>query len=268
VRRPAGAPPPLEGPGRAAEPRRIDAGDVALGVDLDAVPFAWDAELGHARVRVPAFELDSLPVRNADWLAFLERASPGDRARLAPQAWIGDGRALAVKTVLGRVPFELARGWPVQVTNEQARAYASAHGARLPTEAELHRAAYVDRAGARRTFPWGDAAPDATRGSFDLEAFAPVPVGSHPEGASAWGVEELVGNGWEHTSTTFAPLPGFRAWARTYPGYAADFFDGAHDVVFGASWATDASMLRPSFRNWYRRDYPWAFTSFRLARPA
>ena len=61
-------------------------------------------------------------------------------------------------------------------------------------------------------------------------------------------------------------LPGFRPWARTYPGYSADFFDGEHDVVFGASWATDRSLLRPSFRNWYRRSYPYAFTKFRVVR--
>jgi formylglycine-generating enzyme required for sulfatase activity len=75
-----------------------------------------------------------------------------------------------------------------------------------------------------------------------------------------------VGNGWEWTQTPFAPLPGFTAWARTYPGYSADFFDGEHDVVFGASWATDAKLARSSFRNWYRRDYPYVFGSFRVAR--
>ena len=85
-------------------------------------------------------------------------------------------------------------------------------------------------------------------------------------GISAWGVMELVGNGWEWTSTPFAPLQGFQAWARTYPGYSTDFFDDAHDVVFGASWATDLKLLRPSFRNWYRRNYPYPFTSFRVVR--
>ena len=79
-------------------------------------------------------------------------------------------------------------------------------------------------------------------------------------------MEELVGNGWEWSSSPFAPLPGFSAWARTYPGYSADFFDGEHDVVFGASFATDEKLLRQSFRNWYRRNYPYPFTSFRVAR--
>jgi formylglycine-generating enzyme required for sulfatase activity len=160
-----------------------------------------------------------------------------------------------VKTVFGPVPFELAEGWPVQVSGAQARAYCEAHGGRLPTEAELR---HVARASA--------ASP--LRGNFGFQAWAPVPAGSGPEGAGPFGVEELVGNGWEWTSTPFGPFPGFHPYARTYPGYSADFFDGEHDVVFGASWATDERFLRPSFRNWYRRDYPYVFSSFRVARDA
>ena len=74
-----------------------------------------------------------------------------------------------------------------------------------------------------------------------------------------------MGNGWEWTDTVFAPRPGFQPWARTYPGYSADFFDGAHRVVFGASWATDRIFLRRSFRNWYQEHYPYVFSSFRRA---
>ena len=86
---------------------------------------------------------------------------------------------------------------------------------------------------------------------------------SHPAGASAWGVHELVGNGWEWTSSVFGPFPGFRAYARTYPGYSADFFDGKHYVMAGASWATDGALVRRSFRNWFQPHYPYVFAKFR-----
>ena len=47
-----------------------------------------------------------------------------------------------------------------------------------------------------------------------------------------------MGNGWEWTSTMFAPFDGFRPMA-SYPEYSADFFDGQHLVMKGASPATD-----------------------------
>ena len=133
--------------------------------------------------------------------------------------------------------------------------------------AELHHAAFGTPDGQTRLHPWGASAPDTTRGAFDFNRWAPAPVGSTPLGQSAWGVEELVGNGWEHTSTAFAPLPGFEPWIRSYQGYARDFFDDQHTVVFGASWATDARLMRPSFRNWYQRHYAFPFTAFRCVYP-
>jgi formylglycine-generating enzyme required for sulfatase activity len=99
-------------------------------------------------------------------------------------------------------------------------------------------------------------------GAFDFCSFDPVPVGSSPAGVSAWGVHDLVGNGWEWTATAFAPFPGFRA-IPSYPEYSADFFDGQHFVMKGASTATAHELLRPTFRNWFRRRYPFMYATFR-----
>ena len=124
------------------------------------------------------------------------------------------------------------------------------------------------RAGVERAFPWGDDPPTSRHGNFDFTRWSPDPVGSHPDGASAWGVHELVGNGWEWTESLFAPLPGFDAYIPGYPGYSADFFDGKHYVLKGASWATASDLIRPSFRNWYQARYPYVFAKFRCVRPA
>jgi formylglycine-generating enzyme required for sulfatase activity len=165
--------------------------------------------------------------------------------------------------VFERVP--LPGAWPVFVTHAEASAYARWRGARLPAEAEFQRAAYGAPDGLERSHPWGAAPPDASRGSFNFESFDPAPAGSHPAGRSAWGVEDLVGNGWEWTSTPFAPFPGFAARA-SYPQYSADFFDGAHFVMKGASPATARELLRPTFRNWFRPRYPYVYATFRCAR--
>jgi formylglycine-generating enzyme required for sulfatase activity len=79
---------------------------------------------------------------------------------------------------------------------------------------------------------------------------------------SAFGVSDMLGNGWEWTDTIFQPLPGFEARSY-YPGYSANFFDGAHFVMKGGSPRTAARLLRRSFRNWFRPDYPYVYASFR-----
>jgi formylglycine-generating enzyme required for sulfatase activity len=158
----------------------------------------------------------------------------------------------------------LPPSWPVYVTWAEAAAFAAWDGARLPTEAEYHRAAFGTPDGHERAYPWGDEPPGG-RGVFDFVRWDPAPVGSRPEGASAFGVHDLVGNGWEWTSSVFAGFDGFSP-LRTYPEYSADFFDGQHFVMKGASPVTAAVLLRRGFRNWFRPRYPYVYATFRCVR--
>jgi iron(II)-dependent oxidoreductase len=151
------------------------------------------------------------------------------------------------------------------VSHAEAAAFARWKGARLPSEAEFHRAAFGSPAGDERAFPWGNAQPDERHGNFDLRHWDPMPVGSYPGGVSAWGVHDLIGNGWEWTSTIFAPFPGFTP-TPAYPRYSADFFDGGHYVMKGASPATAAELVRRSWRNWFRPRYPYPYATFRCVR--
>jgi iron(II)-dependent oxidoreductase len=152
----------------------------------------------------------------------------------------------------------------VYVSLAEASAFARWSGARLPTEGEFQRAAYGSPAGETQ-YPWGVDAPAPRHGVFDLASWDPEPAGSHPDGASAWGAEDLVGNGWEWTGTAFGPFEGFRVLP-SYPEYSADFFDGEHFVMKGASPATVLDLVRPTFRNWFRRRYPYVYATFRCAR--
>jgi formylglycine-generating enzyme required for sulfatase activity len=148
------------------------------------------------------------------------------------------------------------------VSQAEASAYARWKGRRLPSEAEYHRAAFGAPDGRERPYPWGAAPPDSSRGHFNFAGWDPVPAGSRPMGASAWGVHDLMGNGWEWTSTVFGPFDGFTPMV-SYPEYSADFFDGLHYVMKGASPATATELLRPSFRNWFRSNYPFVYAKFR-----
>ncbi|HKZ31087.1 MAG TPA: SUMF1/EgtB/PvdO family nonheme iron enzyme [Vicinamibacteria bacterium] len=180
-------------------------------------------------------------------------------------SWVGEHGALAVRTLLEDLPFACAAQWPAAVSHAEASAYARWRGARLPTEAEWHRAARATPGGGLRQWPWGDEPPAARGANLNFRHGSAVPTGSDPEGASAWGVLELLGNGWEWTATPFAPFAGFEPLPG-YPGYSADFFDDAHFVLLGGSWATDEALLRPSFRNWFQPHYPYVFSKFRCAR--
>jgi gamma-glutamyl hercynylcysteine S-oxide synthase len=235
----------------------VGAGTATLGADPDEIAFGWDNEFRRTEVAVGSFEIAEYPVTNADWLRFVADGGP------IPIFWRErDGEWLL------RCTFEeiaLPRSWPVYVSHDQAAAYAKWAGMRLPSEAEYHRAAFGTPTGEERAFPWGDEPPEPAHGNFDFARFDPEPVDAHPLGTSAWGVSDLIGNGWEWTSTPFAPLPGFEPMA-SYPRYSADFFDGEHYVMKGASPVTSAELIRRSFRNWFYGDYPYMYAKFRCAR--
>jgi iron(II)-dependent oxidoreductase len=232
----------------------IPAGTATLGAPREAIAFGWDNEFGETTVRVDAFEIEADNVTNGDYLAFVEAGGE------APPFWRRSGERWQLATLFDRLPLPIS--WPVFVTQRQADAYARWKGLRLPTEAEYHRAAFGTPEGQERMYPWGNAPADAAHGNFGFERFDPVPVGSYPAGASAWGVNDLVGNGWEWTSTPFGPLSGFAPMA-SYPQYSVDFFDGAHYVLKGASPVTHSRLIRRSFRNWFRADYPYVYATFR-----
>ena len=152
----------------------------------------------------------------------------------------------------------LPPAWPVYVSQAEASAHRTV-ARRAPADRSGVSTRRLRRAGRDRAdaYPWGDAAPSSAHGVFDFASWDPEPAGSHPAGRSAWGVDDLVGNGWEWTSTPFAPFAGFRPMA-SYPEYSADFFDGEHFVMKGASPATARELIRPPFRNWFRARYPYS----------
>jgi len=278
-RRPEGVPAPVAGgPRDARAPVRVPEGDATLGADFDRAPFGWDNEFPEHRVRVAAFEVDARPVTNARFREFVDAGGYANRALWSEEGWAAkeayglrrplfwtDG-ATAVRTLFDDVPFATAENWPVTVSWIEANAYARWRGARLLTEPEYHRAAFGMPDGGRRAHPWGDEPPAPRRANVDFAHWSPTPAGTRPEGASAFGVEDLVGDGWEWTGTPFAPFPGFRAWVASYPGYSADFFDGKHFVLLGGSFATAKDLVRRSFRNWFQPNYPFVFAKFRCAR--
>ena len=261
-------------PARVAVP----AGRATLGARPGEIPFGWDNEFPGLVVDVPAFEIDVHDVTNEQFMEFVDAggyrqpewwtpdglrlgSSGGHRASAlldAPQTARGSGAACSRRSTCR------PRGRCTSARRRQRRTPAGRARACRPKPSTTARPS-ANRQDSERQYPWGDAPPDASRGLFDFASWNPVAVGRHPAGQSAWGVHDLMGNGWEWTSTAFAPFDGFRPMA-SYPEYSADFFDGQHVVMKGASPATDAALLRRSFRNWFRPNYPYVYATFRCVR--
>ena len=231
---------------------RIRGGTVTLGQAPGA--FGWDNEFPPHTQTVADFELARFKLTNGEYVRFVEAGGP------AAPFWRWRERRWWLRRMFDEVPLPLDS--PVYLTQRQATTVAAWNEARLPTEAEWQRAAFSD--GGRR-YPWGAAPLDARRANADFAQWDALPVDAHPAGETVDGVAQMMGNGWEWTSTRFAGFNGF-APRSYYSGYSADFFDGEHFVLKGASPRTAARLARPSFRNWFRIDYPYAYSTVRLAR--
>lgn len=219
----------------------VPAGHAVLGL-AKGEAFGWDNEFPQHEVAVPAFSIGKYKVTNGEYLAFVNDGG------LAPQFWTPRSGEWFYRGMFAEFPLPLS--WPVYVSQEQAQAYATWSGKRLPTEVGFQRAAYAN-----------GFQPDASSDNFDFQRWDPQPVQSAT--ANPLGIVGMIGNGWEWTSTVFQPFPGFEPFP-FYPGYSADFFDGKHYVLKGASPRTAATFTRPTFRNWFRASYPYAYSTFRI----
>jgi iron(II)-dependent oxidoreductase len=260
----------------AKKPRMaaIVSGTATLGQCRSSGAFGWDNEFESVSIQVPEFRADIFPVTNAQFLEFVLAGGYSDQPLWSPEDWTWkEARGMThpcfwrrkwnewtLRTMFAEIP--LPQSWPVYVSHAEASAYARWVGKQLPTEAQWHRMAYGTSQGNERSYPWGEAVPASEFGNFDFARWDATPVQAHPQGNSAFGVSDLLGNGWEWTSTTFAPLPDFREFS-FYPGYSANFFDGKHYVLKGGSARTAACMLRRSFRNWFQPHYPYLYAKFR-----
>lgn len=255
----------------------IPEGSATLGLSREGDQFGWDNEFEAQRVTVPAFSIDKHEVTNQQYLDFIAAGGYETRSFWSDEDW-------AWKTSLGishpafwkklgdrwlwRAMFEeipMPLDWPVYVSHAEAAAYARWAGKSLPSEAEWQRAAYGTGDGSGRLYPWGNAAPEPRFGNFDFERWDPLAVNAFPESLSYFGVADMLGNGWEWTSSEFRPFPGFEAFP-FYRGYSADFFDGKHFVMKGGSARTAACMLRPTFRNWFQPHYQYVYAGFRCVK--
>jgi iron(II)-dependent oxidoreductase len=218
----------------------FSAGKVQLGLPYGQ-GFGWDNEFEAHCVDVPDFSIGMYKVTNAEYLEFVRQGAA------SPFYWREQGGEWFYRGMFEEVSLPL--DCPVYVTQREAQEYAEWRGMRLPSEAEFHRAA----------------GNSSVSSNVDFRHWDPIPVTADEEPADRPVPQQMVGNGWEWTSSLFAPFPGFQPLP-FYSNYSAPFFDGGHYVLKGGSPRTAACMLRPSFRNWFRPAYPYVYATFRMVK--
>ena len=255
----------------------IPGGTFMLGAAPDA-GFVFDNEKWAHPVTLAPYRIARVAVTNAEYRAFVE---DGGYAR--EDLWCTEGWAWRVSADAAHPLYwsRSAARWceqhydalvpheptlPVMHVNwYEARAYCRWAGRRLPSEAEWECAAASHPAGAaKRRYPWGEAAPQPAHAKFHDAAGGRAPVGAYPDGDSAWGCRQMLGNVWEWTDETFRPYPGFVA--DPYKEYSAPWF-GTHKVLRGGSHATSAALMRNTWRNFYTPERRDVFAGFRTCAP-
>jgi iron(II)-dependent oxidoreductase len=202
----------------------VPAGAFSMGASEDG--FAYDNERPRHTVDVPGFAIARRPVSNGSWMRFSEGGGYERR-----EWWSREGWAWKEEHDITHHPT-IAAGDPeapvCHVSWFEADAFARAHDARLPTEAEWEKAATWEQASARRLAG--------------------------------------VGRVWEWIGSHFDGYPGFVA--HPYREYSQVFFGDRYRVLRGSSWATHPRAASITFRNWDLPQRRQIFAGVRLAKEA
>jgi len=271
------APRSLSGP--LAGDARVPGGELVLGAGEDE-PFVFDNEKWAHPVGLAPFAIARAPVTQSEFAAFVADDGYRRKELWSAEGWRWREGAGAEHPVYWRRGKD---GWErrhfdrwmalephrpvIHVCWFEAEAYCAWAKRRLPAEAEWEAAAAgeADATGRglsprKRRFPWGDDARTRDRANLDGSALGCLDVAALPEGDSAFGCRQMMGNVWEWTATTFAPYPGFVPDA--YRDYSQPWF-GTHKVLRGGCWATRSRLLRNTWRNFHTPDRRDVWAGFR-----
>ncbi|MEJ1934970.1 SUMF1/EgtB/PvdO family nonheme iron enzyme, partial [Nostoc sp. NIES-2111] len=246
----------------------IPAGEFEVGNNsMDAL----DNERPAHRIYLDSYWIDRYPVTCGEYQVFIEAGGYQN-----PEWWSVKGwQWLQTEQVTQPLYWNsdrLRRGVAHRTSNNhpvygvswyEAEAYSRFVGKRLPTEAEWEKAAsWETKANRRRIYPWGEDTPTPQHCNYD--GFKTTPVNAYPQGQSAYGLYDTLGNVWEWTASWFDGYQGFASYP--YKGYSQVYFDQKHRVLKGGSWASRPWVLRSSFRNWYYPQVRQIFAGFRCVR--
>lgn len=239
--------------------------------------FCYDNEVPEHKTYLNAYEIDTYPVTNKQFMAFIDAGGYEDY-----KFWLSDGWDIVNEKKWGAPLYwqkmegywykkdfagqnKISPDEPVtNVSYYEADAYSKWAGKRLPTEAEWEKAASWNEDLKKKTiYPWGDKFPSEHNANL-LESWnwAPSQIGSYPQGKSYYGCQQMLGEVWEWTSSEYVLYPGFRSKFSEY----TDKWAINQKVLRGGSFATPRSQIRNSYRNYFKPHERIPFSGFRCVR--
>jgi len=219
----------------------IEGGTFQMGRN-DSVPTEGPAH----QVTVDNFAMDKTEVTNAEYAQFVKQSN-----HAPPEQW-GSPKAPVGQELLPvtNVSYEDALAFAEWRSKRDGVTY------RLPTEEEWE---YAARNGDKdNLYPWGNTWAAGRAATVEAGVGKEQPVGTYPQGANRWGVQDLIGNVWEWTSSKASVYKGnplqlpaqYQTWI----------------VARGGSYGSPANKLSGTMRDWFAPNYKNPVLGFRLVK--
>jgi ergothioneine biosynthesis protein EgtB len=241
----------------------FNGGLIELGYPVQAanpLDFCFDNETPRHKVYLEPFQIANREVTCREYLDFIS-----DDAYARSEFWLSEGWD-DVKREGWQAPLYWGRdagdqtGWRVftltgwqglsqlldtpvcHVSYFEADAFARWRGCRLPTEAE-----------------WECVASQAPPHGNLLDGRR-----LHPASARGDGIEQLFGDCWEWTASSYTGYPGYKPLPGALGEYNGKFMSGQM-VLRGGSCVTPTNHVRATYRNFFHLGTRWQFSGIRLA---